>query len=260
MKPVSLHNKDLIEGILRRNLYLNIYGLGDLDDFYWPYTVWYSQEDCSEEQPVALLYLGLIPPTLLALSHDGESMRDLAGSLVPLLPRRFHAHLSPGVERAFRKDFTVHSAGDFLKMALEDPAAVAGRDTSGTRVLGSDDREVLVEFYSRCYPGNYFDPRMLKTEKYFGIFLDGELVSAAGVHVYSKKYGVAALGNIATAPSHRGRGLGTRVTARACQSLLKDIKHVGLNVKADNRAAVVCYRKLGFEPVADYGEFMFERK
>lgn len=260
MKPISLHRRDLIEDILRKNVYLNIYSLGDLDDFYWPYTVWYSLEDCSGEPPVALLYMGLSPPTLLALSDDGESMLHLAKSLVPLLPGRFYAHLSPGVERAFRRDFNVRSRGDFLKMALKDPSAVSGRDTSGTRVLGPADGEILVDFYSRCYPGNYFDPRMLQTGKYFGVFRGDELVSAAGVHVYSRKYGVAALGNIATAPSHRGRGLGTRVTARACKSLLADVGHVGLNVKADNHAAVSCYRKLGFEPAEDYGEFMFIRK
>ena len=37
------------------------------------------------------------------------------------------------------------------------------------------------------------------------------------------------------------------------------MRHVGLNVKADNGAAISCYKKLGFEPVASYGEFMVRR-
>jgi ribosomal protein S18 acetylase RimI-like enzyme len=41
---------------------------------------------------------------------------------------------------------------------------------------------------------------------------------------------------------------------------LSSVKYVGANVKADNHAALACYRQLGFEIVASYGEFMVERK
>ena len=78
------------------------------------------------------------------------------------------------------------------------------------------------------------------------------LVSVAGVHVYSPQYKVAALGNITTRPDARGQGLGTAVTARLCQELLRaGMECVGLNVKADNQGAVACYEKIGFARVAD---------
>jgi ribosomal protein S18 acetylase RimI-like enzyme len=70
---------------------------------------------------------------------------------------------------------------------------------------------------------------------------------------------VAALGNIATAPSCRGKGFCRQVTAKTCQSLRKNVSHIGLNVKADNGAAISCYTRLGFESVASYGEFMLEQ-
>jgi ribosomal protein S18 acetylase RimI-like enzyme len=38
------------------------------------------------------------------------------------------------------------------------------------------------------------------------------------------------------------------------------IECVGLNVKADNRHALTCYEKLGFERVANYGEYSLEPK
>jgi predicted GNAT family acetyltransferase len=85
------------------------------------------------------------------------------------------------------------------------------------------------------------------------------LVSVAGVHVYSREYRVAALGNITTRPDSRGQGLATIVTARLCQELLSaGIEHVGLNVRADNRSAVACYERIGFQRVADYGEYTVE--
>lgn len=86
------------------------------------------------------------------------------------------------------------------------------------------------------------------------------LVSIAGIHVYSPKYKVAALGNITTLPSRRGKGYGRRVTARLCRSLVDEGIDIGLNVKADNSAAISCYRGLGFETVAAYEEFLFQAK
>jgi len=35
---------------------------------------------------------------------------------------------------------------------------------------------------------------------------------------------------------------------------------IGLNVKADNHAAISCYKKNGFEIVASYGEFVVHAK
>lgn len=117
----------------------------------------------------------------------------------------------------------------------------------------------LEPFYGQSYPGHWFDPRMLDTGQYFGIRDAGELVCAAGIHVHSPEYGMAALGNIATRPDRRrGRGLALRATARLCQSLLSEVNVVGLNVKADNRAAIACYEKLGFKAVAEYQELMVD--
>jgi predicted GNAT family acetyltransferase len=60
--------------------------------------------------------------------------------------------------------------------------------------------------------------------------------------------------------AHRNKGYGRLVTARLCQSLLEKVEHIGLNVKADNDAAIACYRKLGFEIIAPYGELTVEQK
>ena len=47
MKLVSLHDKDTIARLLRRVVCLNLYAIGDLDDFFWPHTIWYGLEDGS---------------------------------------------------------------------------------------------------------------------------------------------------------------------------------------------------------------------
>jgi RimJ/RimL family protein N-acetyltransferase len=259
MRSICLHDKASIERVLRQNVYLHLYSLGDLDDFFWPYTIWYATADGDEIRAVALLYIGQSLPTLIALCETAEPVCRLLESVLHLLPQRFYAHLSPGVESVFRGTHRLEAHGEHLKMALLDRSAAAAADSRDTCQLGPDNTAEVGEFYARCYPGNWFDPRMLDTGQYFGIRAGGCLVSVAGIHVYSRQYQVAALGNIATAPVHRNKGYGRRVTARTCQSLLPDVCHIGLNVKADNGAAIACYRRVGFAPVGSYSEYMVER-
>ena len=74
--------------------------------------------------------------------------------------------------------------------------------------------------------------------------------------IYSQKYKVASLGNVVTHPDYRGNGLATSATARLCQSLAQTVDHIGLNVKADNTAAMGLYEELGVEKVGPYYECM----
>ena len=96
---------------------------------------------------------------------------------------------------------------------------------------------------------------MLAMGPYVGVREAGALTCVAGVHVFSPAWRVAALGNVATLPAQRGRGLARRACAALCRLLLEQgIESVALNVRADNAPALQAYRRLGFEPVADYVE------
>jgi GNAT superfamily N-acetyltransferase len=250
-----LHDKSEIEHFLRRSVHLHIYSIGDLDDFFWPHTTWYGYKTDRGLEAIVLVYGSPELPTVLALSDGGNGMPELLGSMRDLLPDRFYAHLTPGLETTLEGSYEFETHGVHSKMALKDSAVAAKIDCAGVERLGMKDLPAIETLYRDSYPGNWFDPRMLETNQYFGMRESGRLVSIAGIHVYSKRYKVAALGNITTLPSHQGRGLATRVTAKLCQSLLEEGIEVGLNVKADNHAAVSCYRKIGFEAVADYEEF-----
>lgn len=260
MQPTFLHDKQEIERHLREDVYLHIYSIGDLDDFFWPYTAWFAAKAGVDLNAVALLYIGQSLPTLLALSEKTDAMGALLKSVEHLLPQRFYAHLSPGLESVFSADYDLAEHCEHYKMALFEKGNAARHNCTDVVALNTANMNEILEFYEKSYPGNWFDARMLETQQYFGIRDEGQLVCAAGVHVYSEQYRVAALGNITTLPSHRNRGYATRATAKLCQSLLqKNIEHIGANVKADNHAAISCYKNLGFETVASYGEFMVNR-
>jgi ribosomal protein S18 acetylase RimI-like enzyme len=259
MDYLCLHDKKEIERFFKKNVYLHLYSIGDLDNFFWPYTTWYGFKSNEHIDAIALMYIGLPLPTLLAFSDEEGVMVKLLSSIQHLLPNRFYAHLSPGLGPVLDRTHDLASHGEYYKMALINTTRAAGEACSDVKRLSRKDLTSIQELYKESYPGNWFDSRMLETNQYFGIWETERLVSIAGIHVYSPQYKVTALGNITTLPTHRGKGYGTRVTARLCQSLINEGIDIGLNVKADNKAAISCYRRIGFEIVASYEEFAVHR-
>jgi len=256
MRTIRLHSKKQIEAFLRKSVYLHIYAIGDLDDFFWRNTAYYALKDGNEIQAIALLYAELPLTTVHAISEQKGVMQQLLQSIFHILPNSFNAHLSPGVQEVFKGQYEVRSYGKHYKMALSSKSSLYDVDCSQVVRLTKDDLDEIFRLYKAGYPRNWFDPRMLETKQYFGTRLKNRLVSIAGIHVYSEEYRVAALGNIVTHPDYRGNGFAKSVTARLCQSLSASVEHIGLNVKADNAAAISLYEKLGFEIVGPYYECM----
>lgn len=260
MNVISLHDKNRIEAFLRQNIYLHIYSIGDLDDFFWKHTFWYGMGKDGEIKAIVLLYIGGDIPTILALDHDICRMKELLTSIVPFLPKRFYAHISPGLEKIMAKHFTLKSHGKHYKMALTNKSASDSIETAQVEPLSINNIDQISELYKVSYPDNWFNEKTLLTGQYFGVKEENELVSIAGVHVFSKEYRVAALGNITTHPNHRGKGYGKATVAMLCKSLCSEVDHIGLNVKSDNNTAISIYKKLGFETVCTYNEYMAEAK
>ena len=249
----AVHDRDELAALLGRDPARYAYQLGDLDDHFWPYTSWYRHRDA-----LALLYHGIDPPTLLAIGApaDEPHLVELAEGLLPLLPRRFYAHLNAVVEPVLSREFRADSHGPHLKMALTERARLALAEPAGD-VLSATDLPELTTLYAAAYPGNWFDERMLAAGPYVGVRHHGELVAVAGVHVWSPTRRVAALGNVATHPRVRGQGFARRAVAALCRRLLETVDHVALNVKADNLPARALYDRLGFTPTAEYTEYVF---
>ena len=253
MKLQILHSKPEILKFLMTSSELQVYSIGDLDDFFWPKTIWYSLKEGDEIKSIILLYVGMATPTLLAIYDKGfESTHQLLQRLKSMLPNKFYAHLSPNLIDVFGKQNIIESYGPHYKMALKRIAlSIADKNI---KRLSVKDIPIINEFYATAYPDNWFDKRMLETQKYFGYFAENKLVGVAGIHVYSEEYKVAALGNIATLPEFRGRQIGYMLTSQLCLDLKESVNYIGLNVKSDNIAAISCYRKVGFEIVGNYDE------
>jgi len=260
MKMLCLHNKKDIERFLRRNTFLHIYSIGDLDDAFWPSTAWYGLVGNAGLEAVTLVYYKPGWPVVIALGDETKPLAELLRLMLRALPRRFYAHLSPGLSPVLEGDYSIASRAPHIKMGFTDPAAIHGASSESVVKLSKADVGELLGFYETSYPGNTFMPSTLDTGQYFGIRDAEGLVSVAGVHIYSPTFKVAAIGNVATRPDQRGKGHARAVLAALCRNLARTVDHIGLNVKADNDAAIRGYRSLGFEVVGEYEEFSFEEK
>jgi ribosomal protein S18 acetylase RimI-like enzyme len=266
MSVIRLHDRNRIEAHLRREPYLNLYGLGDLEPDQWPFTTWYGLAEDEKKVPgtffsslqaLTLLYTRLSTPVLLALggAADQPHLERLLGEIMPQLPPRFFAHLNLGLAGHLADRYRIESGGEHYKMAWMDRSRLAGVDTTGVVRLGSADAAEVSAFFAATYPGNFFEPAMLALGPWMALRDGGgRLVSVSGLHVCSPQTRVAALANVGTHPEHRGRGYARRVLAAQCRALAGLADHVGLNVRADNTAAIACYRSLGFEVAASYEE------
>jgi len=256
----------------RKDPTLFAYHIGDLDDFFFRDCLWPAVFDARGDiDDVLLTYTGGDTPTLLAFALN-DRYDQLLREYLPIAPKKFFCHFQKQ-HRAILREFARETPlGTHLKMKL-DHAQFAQQSRAGPR-RGGWSRQSSLEntvvrldpshesqlhaLYAAAYPDSYFTPRMLPTGKFFGCTDHGEIVAVAGVHVVSDEHRIAALGNIATHPDYRGHGLATLVTHRLTAELVSEDKMVCLNVKANNAPAIACYKKLGFVPVHEYEEAMFE--
>lgn len=251
-----IKDKKVLEGFLRRNAPLNIYQLGDLDDFYWPQTDFYGYYEEDELKSVVMIFKEVTPNVVIALCNIEELnfLNKALELMLGIFPNEIYLHITPGAEKILERKYNLRHEGLYMKMNLDNKQKVNSVNTNNIEQLSIKNKNELSEFYEEAYPGNSYIERMLETEMFFGIRENGKLQSVAGIHVYSPQYKAAALGSITTNPNSRGKGFATKVTACLCKELLKKIEVIGLNVHSQNSSAIHCYEKLGFIKIADYLE------
>lgn len=235
------------------------YHIGDLDDFFFPHCQFPSiYSSTARIEDTILIYTGGTAP-IVALFGLTERYDDLIREITDFLPDKFSCHFQGRYRKTLHERYREKPLGTMLRMKLETlnipqiPAHQVVR-------LDESDLKPLAALYKSSYPSSYFTPRMMKTGKYFGVRDGKKLIAVAGVHVYSREYKIAALGNITTHKDFRGKGLATAVTGHLCRELVDEGLMVCLSVKADNVSAIACYQKLGFVKACEFEESSFASK
>ncbi len=257
-----------LERFLRKSPGLHLYSIGDLDDFYWPQTTWFAAWDGDQVVAVVMYWHGHGDPVVLALGEpEDEALDRLFRAVSAELPDSGQIHYTPSVTKAVQQRFELSdgsSRTDHVKMFLRQvPESIEPSVGELVRVTADDIAE-LTKLYAESFAAagteSFFIPSDLERGPFFGVRVEGKLVSVAGIHVLSEQMGVAGIGNVATAPDCWGKGLAKAVTSRLCIELSKKADLIGMNVMKSNLPAVTAYERIGFDVAATFRETRYRRK
>lgn len=237
----KLEDKDVILRFLERDRGYAAYAIGDLDPHLFNQSQWVCAEFRGEIKALALLFYGLNLPVLF-LMGAGEGLALLLRTITK--PERAYLACRPEHLQITQPFYSPERSLVMLRMVFEP---MRFRPISGPAVrLGVEHLEALRQLYTQS-EGSIFSPYQLAQGIFYGILKGGRLVAAAGTHLVSHVYGVAALGNVVTHPDYREQGYGTLCTSMVVQKLLKEgLRDIVLNVEQDNSAAIHIYERLGF--------------
>jgi GNAT superfamily N-acetyltransferase len=237
-----LIDKGEILSYLRGDEEYGAYAIGDLEREMFALCTFAGATLNGQLHSLVLHFRGLDVPALLLMGRaDGVGAilaREFCPNRVYLTLREEHC----GMARGF---YHWAEMVPMWRMALR-PRSFRAPDGTCIR-LGPHHVPQLLELYS-LGGADAFSPSQVGRGIFYGAMDGSSLIAAAGTHLVSPTYGVAAVGNVFVHPDYRRLGLGSLVTGAVVTELLRRaMRMIILNVAQANDSAVEMYRKLGFE-------------
>ncbi len=242
-----LTDKAPIREFLNRDRALTAYALGDLDEAFWPQSMFYGALKDGRLESVVLFYRGF-DPEVLVMFGEPDGARAILADVMP--PEEIYYVVPEELGGPLSEWYTCPDRHTEWRMVLES-SAIDPPTLNGVRHIEPEQADLLAALYqSAAGPGEEivaFSPWQIAHGVFYGMWADGTLVSASGTHVWSQVEGVAAIGNVFTQPAYRGRGYATLCTgAVARDARAAGLDTVILNVRENNAPAIRVYEKLGF--------------
>lgn len=265
MEVKAITDRQQIMGFLLLDPYLHLYELGNLHEKLFNRSKWFCAFDNGEIKALAMLHIsGIEKNNILFLMENTNkaAANILLDEIKSSLPDSFYAHILHDTSIHLMPEFEINESVVYNKMKITGNILLDGsiRYPEYTYRINKNDFEAINEFLRKINPDTFFTAAMLKTGKYFMIRKNSDLIAMAGVHFYSEETSIAAIGNVVTAADFRGKGYGGSVTASLVCDLYKDVKYIGLNVKADNIPAIKAYEKMGFIYHSSYEKILVVKK
>ncbi len=247
-------DRALLRGFLERDRIYAAYAICDLDDREFAKTRWGAAWSGGAVIALVMEYSGASPQPIFAMGREDGIVAVLRHVIRPRLA--FIASL-PAAVPAIGAVYRLDSGPQMVRMWV-DRGRFRPADDPGIERLTPADATELNRLYQLGF-GAWLPPQAIADGVYYGLRVNGRLVSAAGTHVVSPAARLAVVGNVLTHGDFRGRGYATAVTGAVTAELLKSCDDVALNVRADNPPAISAYRHLGYAEHVRFEERLAHR-
>ena len=246
-------DKAVLRGFLERDRLYAAYAICDLEEREFARTRWAMAWD--GEAPVALVleYNGPTPQPLFVMGREDGIAAILHDHI---RPRVAYVAAPPSVLPAIESAYRVDQGPSMVRMWV-DRAHFRPYPSSVQRLLPVEIGD-LNKLYQLGF-ASWLPSSAIADGIYYGLRVNGHLVSAAGTHVVSSAARLAVVGNVLTHVDYRGRGFATAVTGAVTAELLRMCDQVVLNVRSDNPPALNAYRRLGYAEHVRFEERLVHR-
>lgn len=246
VEATQTRDRELLRSFLERDRLRAAYAICDLEDREFSRTRWGVATESGQPISVVLEYGGLTPQPLFVMGEPAgisAVLRDV------IRPRLAYLAADPSELDAVESHYRIDPGPPMLRMAVNRQTFKPfPGDASPLLPVDIGD---LNRLYGLGFT-SWLPADSVAYGVYYGIRAGRELVAAAGTHVISPEARLGVVGNVMTAPGHRGRGYAKATTSAVTHELLRTCDDVVLNVRSDNPPAIAAYRALGF---TDYWRF-----
>ena len=249
----STRDRQLLHRFLGRDRVFAAYAIADTDDSEFERTRFGIAFDDGEPVAVVMEYRGISPQPVFAMG-ESEGISAILRDVVR--PRIAYLGAKQAAFRGVRQHYRLDAPAPMLRMVVE-------RDTFQPVVgdavrLDQGDTGHLNRLYQLGFNA-YLPDQAVAAGVYYGVRRGTRLIAAAGTHVVSPQWGIAAVGNVYTHREYRGHGLAKVVTSAVTADLLRQCDTVVLNVRSDNPPALGVYRALGYRDHTEFEERLVHR-
>lgn len=250
----STRDRRLLHSFLEQDRVFAAYAIADTDDSEFERARFGVAFDDGEPVAVVMEYRGVSPQPVFAMGRpEGISavMRDV------IRPRIAYLGAKSAAFRGVRDHYRTDAPAPMVRMVVDQATFVP---VVGEAVrLDQGDTGHLNRLYQLGLNA-YLPDQAVAAGIYYGIRRGTRLIAAAGTHVISPQWSIAAVGNVYTHREYRGQGLAKVVTSAVTADLLRSCRTVVLNVRADNPPALGVYRALGYREHTEFEERLVHRE
>jgi len=250
----STRDRGLLHRFLEQDRVWAAYAIADTDDREFERTRFGIAFDDREPVAVVMEYRGISPQPVFTMGdRAGVSaiLRDV------IRPRIAYVGATSDVFAGVRERYRVDAPAPMVRMVVSQDSF---RPVVGDTVrLDQGDAGHLNRLYQLGLNA-HLPEQAVAAGIYYGVRRGTRLIAAAGTHVVSPQWDIAAVGNVYTHREYRGQGLAKIVTSAVTADLLTKCRTVVLNVRADNPPALAVYHALGYRDHAHFEERLVHRE